>query len=300
MVEFFFRLFAILWAWQYDLVILQKGIATINYRFFDFLLHAVQKNIIFDMDDAITIDSVSRLTRFPWNIFDDPAQTFRLSKWARKVFVGNERLRKDLLGVTDRVLVIPTPVDTRYYHFDEKRYERSGPIQVIWSGNKSAHYLLALSSAAIARLSQKYDIRLTVLSDVHTENLRTIFGAMPFDFMEWSYENEKKLFERADIGIMPLTDTLWNRRKCAFKGLLYMANGIPGVSSPVGVVNEFIEDGKNGFLADSDAEWYDKLERLVRDKKLRKSVGLSGHKTLEQKFSLAKWGPCWNEAIKIG
>ena len=42
-----------------------------------------------------------------------------------------------------------------------------------------------------------------------------------------------------------------------------MACGVPVVASPVGVNNEIIEDGVSGLLANTEAEWRDRLARLI-------------------------------------
>lgn len=299
LTEFFCRLFGILSAFRYDAVFIQKAFGTINYRFFDFLLFAARKPIVYDFDDAVTIDTVSQLTKFPWCVIDDPNQNLRLMRRARKIIVGNRILRKDLNGLNLDAVVIPTPVDTDYFRADPGRYGGKERLELLWSGNRSGHVLFNLCAQAIRRLSQKYSFRMNVLSDIRSESLDRFFEGVSYRFIRWDYDSEKDAFASADIGIMPVMDTLWNRRKCAFKALMYMASGIPVVASPVGIVGDIIRDGENGFLADSDEEWHEKLELLVKDSDLRKSMGLKGRRTVEEDFSLSKWGPCWDEAIRV-
>jgi glycosyltransferase involved in cell wall biosynthesis len=299
LVEFFYRLFWILTAFRYDVVFVQKALTTIHYRFFDTLLFTLQKNVVFDFDDAITIESISQVTKFPWVLLTDDRQHLKIIGRARRVIVGNEKLRGDIESFNPHVVVIPTPVDTVYYQAPAARYERRGEILIFWSGNQSSHNLFRLCAPAVVRLALKYSVKMMILSDIETPNIVKWFCGISYEFIRWSYDNEKRAFDKADIGIMPLTDTLWNRRKCAFKALLYMANGIPCVSSPVGIINDIITDGENGLLANSDEEWYGKLERLILNAGLREKIGSTGRKAIEEKFSLKRWESCWNETIRM-
>jgi glycosyltransferase involved in cell wall biosynthesis len=67
-----------------------------------------------------------------------------------------------------------------------------------------------------------------------------------------------------------------------------MAGGIPVVCSPVGQCVDLINDGVNGFLADSRQEWEQKLGRLIEDRDLRERVGRAGLETVRRDFSLER------------
>jgi glycosyltransferase involved in cell wall biosynthesis len=66
---------------------------------------------------------------------------------------------------------------------------------------------------------------------------------------------------------------------------------VPVVAAAVGVNREIIEDGVNGFLASSDQEWVDKIERLLGDSGLRRRLGDAGRKTIEARYSLTVNAP---------
>ena len=89
-----------------------------------------------------------------------------------------------------------------------------------------------------------------------------------------------------DIGTMPLPDSEWTRGKGGYKLLQYMAVGIPCVASPVGINSILIKEGVNGYLADSEDQWYKKLEMLIRDRALRESIGFEGRKMVENNILL--------------
>ena len=54
----------------------------------------------------------------------------------------------------------------------------------------------------------------------------------------------------------------------------------------MGVNTEVIEDGVNGYLADTSEEWLAKLTRLIESETLRKTIGHAGYKTVIEKYSV--------------
>jgi glycosyltransferase involved in cell wall biosynthesis len=94
-----------------------------------------------------------------------------------------------------------------------------------------------------------------------------------------------------DVGLMPLTNTEWERGKCGLKALQYMALGIPAVVSPVGVNTEIVRDGENGLLAPSERDWERALESLLTDPALRRRLGAAGRASVESGYSARVQAP---------
>ena len=93
------------------------------------------------------------------------------------------------------------------------------------------------------------------------------------------------------VGIMPLPDLPFERGKCGYKLIQYMACGLPVVASPVGVNAQIVEHGVTGFLASSAQEWNDALLRLYNNPDLRQRMGSAGRKKVEEKYSLQVAAP---------
>ena len=97
---------------------------------------------------------------------------------------------------------------------------------------------------------------------------------------------------------MPLADDQYARYKCGFKLLQYMGVGVPGVASPVGVNSEIVQDGINGFLATTPAEWFDCLNKLIQKPTLRDRLGRQGRLTVESRYSLTNALPVLIQIFK--
>ena len=65
-----------------------------------------------------------------------------------------------------------------------------------------------------------------------------------------------------------------------------MSLGIPTVMSPVGVNKSLIQDKENGYLVDTEDEWYDILAYLLENKEARMRVGAKGDETVEKYYSV--------------
>ena len=65
-----------------------------------------------------------------------------------------------------------------------------------------------------------------------------------------------------------------------------MALEIPTIMSPVGVNSEIIQNGVNGYLATTDAEYVEAISNLIDDEILRKKVGAAGRQTVLEKYSV--------------
>ena len=94
------------------------------------------------------------------------------------------------------------------------------------------------------------------------------------------------MIRSCDIGIMPLADTPWEKGKCGYKLIQYMAAGLPVVASPVGVNCEIVEPGGNGFLARENKEWLQVLLTLAENRSLRYEMGRNGRKKVESFYCL--------------
>ena len=130
-------------------------------------------------------------------------------------------------------------------------------------------------------ISDNYAVRFLVISNENPH-----FDLANFTFVKWRKESEIDDLKKISIGVMPLEMDHWSEGKCGFKGLQYMALGIPTVVSPVGVNTKIVEHGINGFLAKDLVEWQRYLEQLILNPELRERIGSNGREKVISDFSV--------------
>ena len=277
--SFFIRLKHVLKSRRYDAVYVQREAFMIGTTLFERLFKLFSGKLIFDYDDAIWLPNVSDGNK-ALNFLKDPKKTEKLIRMADMAFAGNKYLKEFGDQFNDNVKIVPTTIDTSWYKPGIKSADQ---ICIGWTGSSTTiqHFetLLPVLNRIKARYGDK--LRFTVIGDPSYINEQLNIQGIP-----WRSGSEVTDLQDIHIGIMPLPDNQWTKGKCACKGLQYMAAGIATIMSPVGVNKDVITSGENGFLANSDEEWFNRLSELIDDQLLREELGTKGRETVEKSYSL--------------
>ena len=264
---------------KYDVVFVQRESLMLGTSFFEEKF-AKQSKLILDFDDSIWLPNVSTYNK-RLAFLKDPKKTRRIIEAADLVITGNKYLADYAGQFNKNVVIIPVTIDTDIYKPVPKLVKEK--ICIGWSGSVTTIEHFETKIHALAKIKEKYGDRVyfKVIGDGnYSSDILKIKG------LPWIKQTEVHDMSEFDIGIMPLPDTERAKGKCGLKGLQYMALGIPTIMSPVGVNTEIIADGQNGFLADSDEEWVEKLSLLIDSFELRKKLGNAGCITVEEKYSI--------------
>lgn len=210
-----------------------------------------------------------------------------LMRNAALVVAGNEYLAEvSRQAGARRVAIVPTVIDLQRYPLPlAKPIDVAGPPCVGWIGQRVTAAFLSPYSSLFRGLLATGSARFAAVGiDASTLGL-------PMESVVWTEATEVQSIREFDIGIMPLEDAPFERGKCGYKLIQYMACGLPVVASPVGVNRQIVEHGVNGFLAETLDEWENALRILLNDPGLRHSMGQAGRRKIEQKYSLQMTGP---------
>ena len=276
--RFIKRVWTLLFLGDRDLIVIEGQLFPYMPSLAERLLRWGRYRVVIEMDDAIY------LTR------GHGKKMSQLLSMTTGAIVGNEQLASYAKQCSPRVYVVPTVVDTDRFIPDGQRSavsadHASETITIVWMGLAYNLKYLNLLAPALRALQSRFRMTLRVVCSEPPELV-----GVNIEFRPWDMQREVSDLQDASIGVMPLEDTEWARGKCGLKLLQYMAVGVPAVASPVGVNGEIITSGDNGFLASTEQEWYDSLERLCRLPHLRRQIGQAGRRTVETRYSLGVWG----------
>jgi glycosyltransferase involved in cell wall biosynthesis len=212
----------------------------------------------------------------------------RLMAGATLVTAGNDYLADRARAAGARwVESLPTVIDLERYPLPARAAVRdaSAPLTVVWIGSPATAGYLKPLAEPLRRLAQEQPVRLlTIGADIALPGVPTVFEP-------WSADSEAASIARGDIGVMPLQDSPWERGKCGYKLIQYMACGLPVVASPVGVNRRIVADGRNGFLAADAQGWYRALRDLAADPALRARLGHQGRLCAEREYCVQVTAP---------
>jgi glycosyltransferase involved in cell wall biosynthesis len=280
----FLRRWALMWRLgRYDRVFVHREAAPIGPPLFEWIAAKWwKKPLIYDFDDAIWLPNTSAVNR-PAAGLKNHGKVRRICRWATRISAGNAWLADYARQHNPYVAIVPTTIDTRYhdYRIREARPPNRRPV-IGWTGTHSTARYLHLLAPVLADLARNFDFEFLVISNQPPDT------ALPnLVFEAWDGHREIDQLARIDIGVMPLEDNEWEKGKCGFKILQYMALGIAAVASPVGVNTEIIKSGINGYLCADAAGWKTALGDLLRDAGRRKMLGDAGRRTVEARYSVA-------------
>lgn len=205
----------------------------------------------------------------------------RLMSKATLVIAGNGYLAQRAIDAgCKRVEVIPTVVDLARYEIKQNIHDNIQSLKVVWIGTQSTVKYLNRIKPVLQEVYKVRKFTLCVIGACLEDDLLDI------ECLPWSEEMEVIYIQNGNVGIMPLMDSFWERGKCGYKLIQYMACGLPVIGSAVGVNVDIIKNNQCGILAGSPIDWKVSLLKLLSDSKLREEYGIKGRTAVENYYSI--------------
>lgn len=266
---------------RFDLLWIEKELFPDLPGWFEYLLGFAGIRYVVDYDDAIFHNY--DLSANPWRRMLG-RKIDAVMRNAALVVCGNNYLAERAVSSGARqVEVVPTVIDlTRY---SVRPSACTDKLIVGWIGSAATVKYLDIAMPALRALSEEYPVQLRVIGAEFSA------PGIDVDCRPWSESDEVCQIQEFDIGIMPLADSPWERGKCGYKLIQYMACGVPVIASTVGVNELIVEDGASGYLAGDQKAWLDALKRLASEPEKRKVFGARGRQLVEERYCLQVIAP---------
>jgi glycosyltransferase involved in cell wall biosynthesis len=278
------RLPILMRAAAFDLLWVEKELFPWTPAWFETLLYRLKIPYVVDYDDAVFHRYDMHRSRLVRILLGHKIDL--VMRRARLVIAGNgylaERARQ---AGAARVEYLPSVVDVSRYSLPN--WAHNPVFRIGWIGSPVTAPYLDEVREAIGKLSQESPISLTLIGAGNVQP----FAQTPTEILPWSETVELEMSQKFDVGIMPLMDGPFERGKCGYKLIQYMASGLPVIASPVGVNQQIVEPGLNGYLAESSVHWLDAFRELRDNKEKRNLMGQAGRRKAEQLYNLQGTAP---------
>ena len=211
-----------------------------------------------------------------------------------KILVVNEEVKKiihDYYKIkNEKIFLVPNGVNITLFE-GEKSYDKK---VILFSGAMYDHrgidVLLEIASKVIESIPE---VKFVLLGDGPELNkLKEIVDRKNISknviFKGWIDRDRIPMeLKNATIGIGPLKLTTVTKNALPIKILEYMASGLPILAKNGTLPNDVLDNGKNGFLIDSNEELEKKIIILLNDLELNKQMSKKSIQMI-QKFSWDK------------
>jgi len=275
---------------KYDLLVIEKELIPYLPAFLEYYLILRKIPYILDYDDAIwhyycnDKNSIMKYIR--------ESKIKNIMNHSQAVICGSEYLLNYAnQSKSKRTYKIPTVIDLEKY----EKSNNNSQFCIGWIGSPgTSKYILNLNNI-LKKITDEFDVVVNLIGfDKNLENKLSFNNSI----INWSEDTEISELMNFDIGIMPLDDNPFERGKCGFKLIQYMGSSIPVIASPVGENSIIVDHKINGFLANTDDEWYYYIKYYIENPKERSKMGNNGFMKVNEKYSLEKHKYCYLNVIR--
>jgi glycosyltransferase involved in cell wall biosynthesis len=263
----------------YDAVFVYREAALLGPALLERWIARKGKPIIYALDDPLYVPYVSPANGY-FSYLKFFGKVATICGVSRVVIVNSTQHREFAKRYNANVRVIPSLVDEQAFRFVRKA--QTSEACVGWSGSASTASNLSLIAEPLRELVRRRGCEIRLIGAP-----RFPLEGVPYVAQEWRAATEVDDLRRLDVGLVPLPDSPWNRRKFYLKVAQYMALGIVPVATPLGSNLEVIEHGRTGFLASTGEEWLAHLETLVAEPELRAEMSSRAAELAHRRFTLA-------------
>lgn len=263
---------------EFDAVFVYREAALVGPAFLERLV-ARRKPIIYQLDDPLFMPYKSPSNGYLsyLKFFGKIKEIIRMS---RVVIVNSSHIREYAEQFNKNIWQIPSIVDTSRFTFNPLSHDVDR-VCIGWSGSPTTLQNINLIEKPLQKISEQEICEIRFIGGTEFS-----ISGVNYEAKSWNRDTEVEDLRRMQVGLVPLPENSWNRYKFIMKTAQYMALGIVPVATPMASNTEVIRHGENGFLADTDDEWFESIAQLVNDSSLRNRMSRTAAADAAANYSL--------------
>ena len=155
-----------------------------------------------------------------------------------------------------------------------------------FSGSDSHNYDFNMITPALCKiLENNKNVKLLIVGYLDLPNDLNKFSnkIIKKPYMDW--RELIKVISSVDINLAPLENNMFNKAKSEVKWVEAAMVKVPTIASDIGIFKDVIINEKTGILCDSNDDWYNELENLIKDKNLRHNIAENAFNVCKEKYN---------------
>jgi glycosyltransferase involved in cell wall biosynthesis len=222
-------------------------------------------------------------------------------KFSDAFIVTGEGLKRVYAPYHDNIHICPNSIDLKLWKKMPLRSHEG--VRMGWFGGNSHYEDWRAILAPVMRnfMATHPDVTMIVMG----EKWSSLFDGIDEKRVEWhpwvhieAYPYKAALLD-LDFAVIPLVDDDFNNGKSVVKWLEMGALEVPSVTSfvePYNKLNDLVSD--NGLFVENNSPsgWYEAMDKMAKDEKLRKRMGVAARQTVERFYNADE---TWKEWLRV-
>ncbi len=287
---------------RFQVFILHRTLITPEFALIVDRMKQLKRTIVFETDDLVYdpqflqhMDYYQQMNAFEKKLYQHGVGAELLADaYVQVATTTTSFLAEKLRERGKQVFVVPNKLSKKDLAWAKDALQsktctqESGTIKIGYlSGTPSHNKDFATISDALLRIFETYpQVRLVLAGPLDVQDALSRFSdrieRLPFVSRQHLFKNIASL----DINLAPLeVGNPFCEAKSELKWFEAGIVEVPTVAAATQTFREAILDGENGFVAQNEEEWYDKLSQLIVNTELRKNMGQKVRETVLARYT---------------
>ena len=261
---------------------------------------AENKTVFFDIDDLVidtkytsTIKYLKTMSPDELNLYNDGVnRTQETLKMCDYAITTTERLATELKNYVKEVFINRNVASEKMAELSIKatktvKKDSNKVVMSYLSGSITHNDDFKLIMPVIQRLMKENDnlyLKVVGLLDIPDELKEYKDRILRAPFVSWM--ELPKIIASIDINLAPLEESIFNEAKSENKWVEAALCKVITVASNFGAFKTCITDEVDGILCDTQEDWYNKLNKVIKNKEYREKIALNAYnKVIKSKIT---------------